>query len=172
MAGLLQGKPAQALCRLAHVAHGSGGLTCNHPRHTWDRCTQCANRGSTQRHGAFCGSGVSRDAEVARMPSSSDDLPASRLTPLLQQAFTVDAKKRRSLVAAPMRITGGREFAGLRLAHFTSNCCGVPAALPSTVTSAVYLPAGHGLLLANSMLVVSAAVVLSVLLCSPATWPS
>lgn len=171
MADRSRRKPAQALCRLAHVAHDRGGVTCNHPRHAWNRFAQCANRGSTQPHGASCGSGVSRDAEVARIPSS-DGVSASRLTPLLQQASTVGAKKRRSLLAAPMHFTGGREFAGLRLAHFTSNCCWVPAALPSTVTSAVYLPAGHGAALVNSILVVPASVALSVALCSPATWPS
>jgi len=117
---------------------------------------------------AVCGSAVSRATRFAQT-HSIDDLPASQLIPRPSDGRR---KKRRSLAAAPMRVTGGREFAGLRLTYFTSNCCGVPAALPSTVTSAVYLPAGHGLLLANSMLVVPTSVALSVALWSPATWPS
>lgn len=68
--------------------------------------------------------------------------------------------------------TDGRETSANALPHFTSNCCGMPAALPSTMTSAVYLPAGQPLGLVNSMLVVPASVVLSATFCSPATCPS
>lgn len=82
-------------------------------------------------------------------------------------------KKRRSLATAPMACTcRERGTAGRAACYFTSNSWVVPTGWPSRVTSARYLPAGHALALLNSRLVVSVPLVLSVALCSPATWPS
>lgn len=81
-------------------------------------------------------------------------------------------KKGAAIRLRPCVPPAGERDAGDALPHFTSNCCGVPAALPSTVTSAVYLPAGQPLGLLNVMLVVPVSVALSVALCSPAFWPS
>gem|GEM_PF-4590739 len=135
-----------------------------------------------------CGSGVSREASVLKpghlmvyllrglRRSHNKKNPLFWVWPRIPGDANSGVKSLHKKGAAwrlrPCVSPAGESCAGLRLAHFTSNCCCMPAALPSTVTSAVYLPAGHGVALVNSMLVVPVSVALSVALCSPATWPS
>ena len=63
-------------------------------------------------------------------------------------------------------------LARARLRHLTSISWVMPAGWPLTVTSTLYLPAGHGLALLKVTLVVPASSATTVAVCWPAIWPS
>lgn len=132
-------------------------------------CNRCTCRG-TDPVAAQSGPNPPVAARSRRLLMGGDSATGTRRSTALPSGHP-EIKKAQPIGCAHA-FADGRESSANAVPHFTSNCCGIPAALPSTVTSAVYLPAGQPLGLVNSMLVVPASVVLSDAFCSPATWPS
>jgi len=140
----------------------------------------------------LCGSGVSREWEPDhvgnRWPRITAFAADAAPTGARAHGRSYTKQKRRGLLRAPtcyrIEIKGWiPAFAGMtcaqrpaqaraRLRHLTSISWVMPAGWPLTVTSTLYLPAGHGVALVNSTLVVPASSAFTFAVCCPATWPS